>query len=106
VKTEPAAGVAVRVRTSPNGNCALQLAQDIPAGELEIVPVPVPVPDPEDTPKVFVIGVGMKVAVTCISAFKVTLQAPVPLQAPPQPEKVVPPCNDAESETVVPAVKV
>src|SRR5205823_14302746 len=42
-KTEPGAGVAVKLTTAPNGNRAEQLApQSSPAGSLVTVPLPVP----------------------------------------------------------------
>jgi hypothetical protein len=57
----------------------------MPAGELVTVPLPVPVlvtvralvPPVENT----------KVAVTVVAAFRVTVQEPVPEQAPDQPAK-------------------
>src|SRR6266704_2729054 len=42
-KTEPGAGIAVKLTTAPNGNRAEQLApQSSPAGSLVTVPLPVP----------------------------------------------------------------
>ena len=47
----------------------------------------------------------MKVAVTLWSEFIVTLQVPVPLQAPPQPWKIEPFAGLAVSVTWVPVLK-
>src|SRR5215831_3792001 len=51
-------------------------------------------------------GATLKVAVTDWPAFMATLQAPVPEQAPPQPEKVDPEAGEAARVTVVPLTKV
>jgi len=70
----------------------------IPAGLDVTVPLPVPA--------LFTVSVtpgSVKVAVTVVAAFNVTLQAPVPEQPPPlQPVKVEAPAGDAVSVTVVP----
>jgi hypothetical protein len=80
-KTEPAAGVAVRVIRVLVLKLAEQVApQLIPAGALLTEPEPVPA-------RVTFTGkaAGMKVALTDWAEFMVTEQAPVPVQAPPQP---------------------
>jgi hypothetical protein len=74
------------------------LPQFILAGTL--VTVPEPVPDFETTkllPDPFI-----NTAVTVTSAFAVMTQAPVPLHAPDQPEKVEPPPGVAARTCLVP----
>ncbi len=85
-KAAPAAAVGVRVTDVPWTKGALQVApQVIPVGELVTVPDAAPVPD-------FVtvnakVGAGANFAVTVTAAVPmVKLQAPVPEQAPLQPE--------------------
>jgi hypothetical protein len=80
-KTEPAAGVAVRVIRVLVLKLAEQVApQLIPAGELLTDPDPVPA-------RVTFTGkaAGMKVALTDWAEFIVNEHVPVPEQAPPQP---------------------
>ena len=108
-KDEPAAAVAVRVRTVPGDTDSEQVApQLMPAG----LPVPVTVPAPvplfvTDS----VTGSRLKVAVT--EAGAVTVQVPVPEQPPPdQPAKDEPAAavavkvrtvpGDTDSEQVAP----
>jgi hypothetical protein len=84
-KVEPASAAAVSVTWVPEGKPALQACpQSIPAGELVTVPAPLPASTTVST------GTTLKVAVTDVSAVKVTAQLPVPLQAPLQPSKVEP----------------
>src|SRR5437016_6613702 len=85
VKVEPAAGAAVKVTAVPLVNEAEQVApQEIPAGELVTVPLPAP-----DLVTVSAKDDWMKVAVTEVAAFTVTLEVPVRVQAtPPQPVTV------------------
>ena len=99
VKPEPASGVMVKVTTVPLANEAEHVApQEMPAGELVMVPVPVP-----DLPTVSVKDCPAKVAVTEVAAFRVTVQMPVPEQPPPlQPEKVDPAVGAAVRVTAVP----
>ncbi len=99
-KVDPPVGVAVSVTVPPLVKVALQvLPHSMPAGLLVTVPVPPPV---LVTVKVAVAGGASKVAVTVWLPFIVTTQAPVPLQAPPQPANVEPPVGVAVSVTVVP----
>ena len=58
---------------------------EMPAGALVTVPLPVPV-----LVTVSAKSGGMKVAVTDVAALIVTVQAPVPVQAPLQPVNVEP----------------
>src|SRR5437879_4172079 len=87
VKVELASGVAVRVTAVPLANGAEHVApQEMPAGELVMVPVPVP-----DLLTVSMKDCCAKVAVTDVAAFRVTVQVLVPGQPPPlQPGKVEP----------------
>ena len=84
--TEPPAGVAVKVTEVPELKDFEQVApQSTPEGLLVTVPLPVP---PLETVRV---KNAVKVAVTVVSAFIVTVQVPVPLQPPPlQPVNVEP----------------
>jgi len=102
VKVEPAAGAAVKVTAVPLVNEAEQVApQEIPAGELVTVPLPAP-----DLVTVSAKDDWMKVAVTEVAAFIVTLQVPVPVQPPPlQPVNVEPAAGAAVRVTTVPVVK-
>jgi len=72
----------------------------MPLGDEVTVPAPVPA---LVTFSAWV--VVAKVAVTFRSAVMVTVQAPVPLQAPPQPVKVDPAGGVAARPTVAPAAK-
>jgi len=97
---EPAAGAALRVTTVPVVKEVEQVApHEIPAGELVTVPPPVPalvtVRAKDDC---------MKVAVTVVAVFSVTVHVPVPMQPPPplQPVKVDPAAGAAVSVTIVP----
>src|SRR5947209_11502856 len=83
-------------------NGAEQLApKDIPACELVTVPLPAP-----DLVTVRAKDDWMKVAVTEVAAFIVTLQVPVPVQPPPlQPVNVEPAAGAAVRVTTVPVVK-
>src|SRR6185436_12493922 len=86
-KKEPAAGVAVRVRTEPGvTDCEHVAPQLMPAGAL----VTVPVPDPFLATESVTGPVRLNVAVTDVAAFTVTAHVPVPEQAPPQPAKKEP----------------
>src|SRR5574341_798218 len=69
------------------------LPQLIPAGVLVTVPLPVP-------GRVTVrVGLGAKVAVTLAGVSRVTVQGPVPLQAPLQPAKKEPAAGAAVRAT-------
>jgi hypothetical protein len=74
--------------------------QETPAGEEVTVPEPVPAITTLSVP-----GPGRKVAVTAASAASVTLQRPVPVQAPDQPAKVELPPDRAVNVTTVPSAK-
>src|SRR3954452_20058298 len=79
------------------------LPQLIPAGLEVTLPLPAPA---LVTVSVWVEGgVGAKVALTVLAASMVTVQLPVPLQAPPQPVKVEPAAGVAVNETMLPAAK-
>ena len=77
---------------------------EMPAGLLVTVPLPVPALETvSDGSPPFVVNV----AVTVVSAVRVTTQVPVPEQPPPlQPVKVEPAAGVAVSVTVVPLAKV
>jgi phage tail protein X len=99
VKVAPAAGVAVSVTAVPLLKDAEQVVpQLMPAGALVTVPDPAPA-------RLTVRAKDCKanVAVTELAAFIVTVQAPVPVQAPLQPVKVAPAAGVAVSVTAVPA---
>jgi hypothetical protein len=74
----------------------------MPAGLLVTVPFPVP---PLVTVKVYELATTLKVAVTDLAAFIVTVHVPVPVQAPLQPAKVEPDAAVAVSVTEVPLEK-
>jgi hypothetical protein len=100
---EPAAAVGVSVTIVPVGKLAEQVVgQLIPEGELDTVPLPVPAS--VTLSKKFV-GVVLKVAVTACAAFIVTLQVPVPEQAPLQPANIEPVPGAAVNVTMVPLAK-
>jgi hypothetical protein len=100
VKVDPVAGVAVRVTLVPLLKDALQvLPQLIPDGAEVTVPVPVPA---LATVKA---NVGRaNVAVTLRAVVILTVQVPVPVQAPLQPVKVDPLAAAAVRVTLVPLV--
>jgi len=81
-KDELAAAVAVRVTIVPGSKVALQVVpQLMPEGLLETLPLPVPLNATVS------VGEVLKLAMTEVFCVKVTLQTPVPLQAPDQPAK-------------------
>jgi len=95
-------GVAVRVTVDPVAKLALQvLPQLIPAGLLVTVPEPVPAS--------VTLSDGcadkLKVAVTDVFFVRDTVQPAVPLQAPPQPEKLDPDAGLAVRVIFVPELK-
>jgi hypothetical protein len=92
----------VSVTAVPLAKLALHVApQLIPAGLLVTVPEPVPA---VCTVSVSV-GVILNVAVTELAAVSVTLQAPVPVQAPDHPANVDPALAVGVSVTAVPLAK-
>jgi hypothetical protein len=103
VKVLPEVGVAVREIIVFNATLVEQLdPQEIDPPELETVPVPVPdlvtkrvIADPE-----------ANTALTDFTAFTLTTQVPVPLQAPDQPLKLYPDDGVAVSVTEVPDLTV
>src|ERR1041385_5439082 len=100
---EPVSGVAAKFTTAPFAKLAEHVVpQEIPAGELVTVPVPVPL---LATVRVKGPGFAVKVALTDFAASMVTLHAPVPLQAPPQPANVEPESGAAVKLTTVPLAK-
>ena len=99
-KEEFEPGVAVRVTWVPGSKEALHVwPQLIPDGLLATLPFPVPA---SVTPKV---GEVLKLAMTDVSCVTVTLQAPVPLQAPDHPAKKELVAGEAVSVTCVPLLK-
>jgi hypothetical protein len=66
----------------------------MPAGLLVTVPEP-------NRVTVSCVGAEAKVAVTAAAAESVTVHAPVPLHAPPQPEKIEPAAGVSVSVTCV-----
>jgi hypothetical protein len=95
-KTDPVAGVAVSVTSVP---CAKGI-EHVPVHE-----IPDPVTDPAPYPWVatdsVVSGSTVNVAVTDCGAVMSTVHDPVPLHAPPHPEKVDPGVGEAFSVTAV-----
>src|SRR5262247_4677060 len=101
VKLEPAAGAAVSVTAVPLANEAEHVAPHVmPAGALVMVPLPAPL-----LLTVSAMPCTAKVAVTDCAALIVTLQVPVPVQAPLQPVKVEPAAGVAVRVSTVPVVK-
>jgi hypothetical protein len=101
VKVDPVVAAAVSVTTVPAEKVGLQLdGQETPAGDEVTVPEPVPAITTLSEP-----GPGRKVAVTAVSAESVTLQRPVPVQAPDQPSKVDDPPPRAVRVTTAPSAK-
>lgn len=104
-KLDPDAGVAVMVTLRFRRKAFEHvLPQSMPAGALVTVPTPSPA---LLTVSVLVTAttIDEKLAVTVLAAFMVTVQASVPLQAPPQPANADPSDGEAASVTVVPATK-
>ena len=100
---ELASGVAAKLTTVPFAKLAEHVGpQEIPAGELATVPVPVPL---LATVRVKGPGFAVKFALTDFAASMVTLQAPVPLQAPLQPANVEPVSAVAVKFTTAPLSK-
>ena len=100
---EPESGAAVKLTTVPLAKLAEHVVpQEIPEGVLVTVPVPAPL---LATVRVKGPGFAVKFALTDFAASMVTLQAPVPLQAPPQPAKVEPESGVAVKLTTVPLAK-
>jgi hypothetical protein len=92
---QPLAAVAVRVTWVPGAKLALQVdGQLMPEGELVTVPLPVTLTVNVDS--------WVKVAVTARAVLIVTVQPPVPLQAPLQPLKTQPLVAVAVKVTFVP----
>lgn len=96
-KTFPLVGVAVRVTVVPELKFfvqVLELPQEIPDGR--------DVTEPE--PTVVTVnsrGTTANVAVTVTAPVIVTMQEPVPVQAPDQPVKALPPVGSASNEITV-----
>ena len=98
-KAKPAAGAADSITLVPLLKLALQVGgQLIPPGLLATVPEP-------DTLTVSGNVTTPNVAVTDCALFIVTMQLPVPVQAPLHPAKLVPPAGVAVSVTMVPLLK-
>jgi hypothetical protein len=100
---EPESGTAVKLTTVPLAKLAEHVVpQEIPEGVLVTVPVPAPL---LATVRVKGPGFAVKFALTDFAASMVTLQAPVPLQAPLQPANVEPESGTAVKLTTVPLAK-
>src|SRR5947209_2243023 len=100
VKTEPGAGVGVSVTRLPLVYLQQLVPQVLPAGLLATVPLPVPA---ETTVRAKICR--SKVAVTVVSAVRVTVQLAVPVQPPPcQPVKTEPGAGVGVSVTRLPLV--
>ena len=99
VNVEPVAGVAVSVTAVPLVKpCEQVLPQEIPAGELVMLPLPAP-----DVVTVSANDDCTKVAATEVAAVIVVVHVPVPVQPPPlQPEKVEPAAGVAVKVIAVP----
>jgi dUTPase len=101
-KLEPAAGVSVRLTLVPLGKFALHVpGQLIPVGVLATVPDPLPA-IVTDSAKLTM----LKVAVTDCAALIVTVQLPVPVQAPLHPAKLEPAAGVSVRVTLAPLTKV
>ncbi len=98
VKVDPAAAVAVKVTAVPLENGVEHVApQETPAGALVTVPIP--------APALLTVSANVwapKVAVTEVAALIVTVQVPVPVQAPLQPVKAEPAAGVAVKVRAVP----
>jgi len=104
IAAEPEAGMAVRVTVVPSEKAAVQgpTVQLIPAGLEVTVPAPVPV---GITVKTGVVAATVpNVAVTPVAAGTVTVQVPMPLQAPLQPANDDPEAGVAVRVTGVPGL--
>jgi hypothetical protein len=102
-KVEPESGVAAKLTTVPFAKLAEHVVpQEIPDGVLVTVPVPAPL---LATVRVKGPGFAVKFALTDFAASMVTLHAPVPLQAPPQPANVELEPGAAVKLTTVPLAK-
>jgi hypothetical protein len=96
-------GAAAKLTTVPLAKLAEHVVpQEIPEGVLVTAPVPVPL---LDTVRVKGPAFAVKVAPTDLAASMVTLQAPVPVQAPLQPANVEPESGVAVRFTTVPLSK-
>jgi hypothetical protein len=106
-KVEPVAGVAARVTTLPCAKLALQVAPQLkPAGALVTVPLPVP---PRVAVSEYWVGGGgggdapeEKFAVTLNAPVTVSVQEPLPEQAPLQPAKLEPESGKTNNVTTRP----
>ena len=99
-KVELLAGVAVSVTEVPGSKLALHdCPQLMPEGVLATLPLPVPLKATANT------GEALKLAITEVFCVSVTLQTPVPLQAPDHPAKKKLAAGDAVSVTWVPLEK-
>jgi len=99
---EPVPGAAVNVTTVPAAKLRQPEPHEVPAGEA--LTVPLPVPDVVIV-RVVLVTVRLNVAVTAWLEFIVTVQLPVPEQAPDHPVNVEPVFGAAVSVTTVPATK-
>jgi len=101
-KVQPLLGLAVNVTAVPLEKLAVQVEpQSIPLGDDVTEPLPVVV----TVNAKLLTGITEKAAVTFLAALIVTVQVPVPLQAPLQPSKVEPAVALAVNVTLVPLEK-
>ena len=100
----PLAAAAVSVTTVPDVNAAEHVpGHAMPPALDDTLPVPVPLVETESVKLGGGVTGGLNVAVTLWAASMVTVQLPVPEQAPVHPANVLPLVGVAVSRTVVPA---
>ncbi|ODS60141.1 MAG: hypothetical protein ABS37_18670 [Acidovorax sp. SCN 65-108] len=81
----PAAALAVRDTAEPGVKDSVQVLPQLMAPPVRVtVPLPVPILAIDSTP----VGVGVKLAMTFLAEFMVTVHVPVPEQSPAHPEKL------------------
>lgn len=84
-KVLPAAALAVRVTADPGARDSVQVLPQLMAPPVRVtVPLPVPIFAIDSKP----VGVAVKLAITFLAEFMVTVHVPVPEQSPDHPEKL------------------